>query len=174
MFVSLSSMMKHCCSLWLREGSFVRFQSHLPSSFYRSYASQFSFFYIKTNFSRLFILTCVFAYKKHGIFWVGRVFKDPVVPTALAPIMTDNGNIIQNMHVSRKCSAIAITLCKGSVRFHTPTDLQCSPQSSAISCILSPMSCILLSVQLPQHYLPVSLLWYMQYPDVANVMSRSF
>lgn len=88
--------------------------------------------------------------------WVGRDFKDPVLPTTLAPVMADNENISQKMHVSRKCSTIAITLCKESVIFYTPTDLQCSPQSSAISYTLSPLSCILLSGHVPQHYLPIS------------------
>lgn len=88
--------------------------------------------------------------------------------------MTDNENISQNMHVSRKCSTIAITFRKESLRFYTLTDLQCSPQGSAIACILSPKTCMLLPVHLPQHYLPISLLWYVPCPEVSNVMSSGF
>lgn len=105
---------------------------------------------------------------------VGRDFNDPVVPTTLAPIMTDNEKIFQSKHVSRKCSKITIILWKESVIFYTPN--RPPVLSSKLSNLLHIVSHVLHFAIWPSPTALSSnfLLWCLQHPDVCTVTSRSF
>lgn len=105
--------------------------------------------------------------------WVGRGFNDPVVPTTLAPIMTDNEKIFQTMHVSRKCSKITIILWKESVVFYTPN--RPPVLSSKLSNLLDIVSHVLHIAIWPSPTTLSSnfLLWCLQHPDISTATSRS-